>query len=317
MQFPLPRVFPTRNSNLRKRLLPFVRCPFPIFLDEELRPCAWSTCGPCPHRVLVCSTPKAGTYFIAEVLRHLGCESIQMHLDHTVVWDYRQRTVEEIRADSFRYMVEIPLELSSRLIRPGQFAVGHLECCDKTKQLLRRFKKVFIYRNLRDALISQMRFLKDTNSGGPLAESWKALPEGPQQMARFFAAQEHVTYMFNKFRAMAAWLHDKDVLPVSFEAIYGDHGKEAQLATIEAMRQYLDAPVPTQSPDTLMAALIGKPTRTWSGRRSSRDTYWNDDIERLFHANGGREIDASLGYDADSRPPSTGVRRPSAHHVSR
>ena len=102
--------------------------------------------------------PKAGTYFIAECSRRLGCEPTHLHLDHTVVWDYRQRTIEEIRADSFRYMVKMSLEQSLRLVRPGQFAVGHVECRDETKQWLRGFKKILIYRDLRDALISQMRF---------------------------------------------------------------------------------------------------------------------------------------------------------------
>ena len=284
------------ETGLRARLLPVVACPIPFYLDHELQPSATLKRGACPHRVMACSMPKAGTYFIAEALRRLGCEPTHLHLDHTVVWDYRHRTIEEIRADSFRYMVKMSLEQSLRLVRPGQFAVGHVECRDETKQWLRGFKKILIYRDLRDALISQMRFLRDTNSGGASMTAWKDLPEGPERMAGYFRDEGDVGYMFAKYRGMAAWLREPDVLPVSFELLYGDRGREAQRSAVEAMRESLDVPAPTDGSDDLMATLIGKTTRTWSGRRSSREVYWNDDIEKLFRAKGGHEINASLGY---------------------
>lgn len=69
---------------------------------------------------------------------------------------------------------------------------------------------------------------------------------------------------------------------------------------IEALRQHLDVPSPADVLQPLMLALIGKPTRTWSGRRSNRDVYWDDSIEELFVARGGREINNSLGYQEDS-----------------
>lgn len=203
--FPPTPVFRTFCFESRSQLTPFANCPIPIHLDEKLRPCATLARGICPHRVLVCSLPKAGTYFIAELLRQIGCESIGMHIDHAVVWDYRQRTIEEIRTDSFRYIVEMPLELSLRLIRKGQFAVGHIEHNNETRGLLRGLKKVFVCRDLRDALISQMRFLKDTNCRESDAERWRTLPDGPQQMAIFFQSESNVNYMFSKYRNMAGW----------------------------------------------------------------------------------------------------------------
>ncbi|MCD4726693.1 MAG: sulfotransferase domain-containing protein [Pirellulales bacterium] len=246
--------------------------------------------------MMVCSMPKAGTYFIAEALRLLGCEPTHLHLDHNVVWDYRQRTIKEIRADSFRYMVEMPLEQSLCLVRPGQFAVGHIECCSEAKRQLRGFKKILVYRDLRDALISQMRFLKDTNCGGPTMDAWKDLPEGPMQMAGFFRDEANVGYMFAKFRGMAVWLHEPDVLHLSFEVLYGDQGREAQSLAIEKLCEFLDTPTPPDESDDVMATLIGRPTRTWSGQRSSRKVYWNDNIENMFRAAGGHETNASLGY---------------------
>jgi len=284
------------EAGLRACLSSFVGCPIPFYLDEELHPSATLKRGACPHRVMACSMPKAGTYFIAEALCRLGCEPTHFHLDHNVAWDYRGRTIEEIRADSFRYMVEMPLEQSLRLVRPGQFAVGHIECRGDAKRWLRSFKKILVYRDLRDALISQMRFLKDTNCGGPAAtlgwqcgkdrSKWRA-SSGPKLTS---------TICFAKFRGMAAWLREPDVLPLSFEAFYGDHGRETQALAVEKTREFLDAPAPTDTSNDLMAVLIGKPTRTWSGRRSSREVYWNDDIEDLFRAKGGHEVNASLGY---------------------
>ena len=163
-------------------------------------------------------------------------------------------------------------------------------------------ERLFDYRlrrDIRDALISQMRFLKDTNCRVPEAQEWKALPDGPQQMSRFFQAEEQVGYMFSKFRTMAGWRHDAGVFSVSFEAIYGDYGKEAEIAAVEALRRYLDVPPPKCGSQSIVAELIGKPTQTWSGRRSSRDIYWNDDIEALFRARGGHEINARLGCRED------------------
>ena len=99
---------------------------------------------------------------------------------------------------------------------------------------------------------------------------------------------------------MAAWLHEPDVLPLSFEVLYGDQGKRGTSLAVEKMCKFLDSPVPGRL-DDLMATLIGQQTRTWSGRRSSREVYWNGDIEELFRAKGGHEVNASLGYREDSR----------------
>src|SRR4051812_17388971 len=53
--------------------------PLPVYLTAAGVPSAQPTHGTIPHRVMVCSLPKAGTYLVGEVVRRLGAVATGFH----------------------------------------------------------------------------------------------------------------------------------------------------------------------------------------------------------------------------------------------
>ena len=155
--------------------------PIPIYLAADGTPCARPEQGVVPHRALVCSIPKAGTYFVGELLHRLGVTPTDLHLSSTGLTDYRFATREEGRNEFIRFLHPIPLERSLPLVRPGQFAVGHLECTPAVPGPPHRLQEwgVLAYRDLRDGFVSWLRFHRDTNRDA----RWRRVFEAPASRA--------------------------------------------------------------------------------------------------------------------------------------
>ncbi|MCC7009746.1 MAG: hypothetical protein IT184_13135 [Acidobacteria bacterium] len=293
-----PASTPGAPDDLERRLAPLIACPLPFHLNREWQPCAVLEQGSAPHRLIVLSLPKAGTYYLAELLRAWGSAPTHLHVSLGSTWDYRQRTLDEIRADSFRYEVAVPLEQSLALVREGQFAVGHIEHTPAVADLLRPFRKIFIYRDLRDALISQMRFLVNNPSTAGRIGAWKDLPDGAARMAGFLADPKETDYMFGLFHRMRPWIDQDDVFALSFEELHGDVSDGARQARLGALHAFAGAAPSDEAPAATADRLRGCKAITWSGERSARPRHWSDEAERLFVSLGGHELNASYGYHA-------------------
>jgi hypothetical protein len=96
---------------------------------------------------------------------------------------------------------------------------------------------------------------------------------------------------------MLSWLDEPEVLSVKFEALYGDNGPDVQRRLVEEIHNFLDLAVPLGDIQGLVRDLIGAPTKTWSGKRSIKNEFWNDEVEDRFRSLGGHEANARLGYD--------------------
>jgi hypothetical protein len=283
-------------EDLRQRLAPAAGLPLPVYLTDDLRPAAQLAHGASPHRIVVCSIPKAGTYLVDRLLELLGCVPSRLHLLSSVLTDYRFATMREARENWQRLLFDVSLDRAVELMLPGQFSVGHLECSDHVRRVLSSVKKLFVFRDLRDGVVSFLRFLASTGRGGEATRAWKDLPPGTDQMLRFLdaAGQDY----FNMTLPMIDWFDQPDVFFISFETLYGDSGAEEQRSLIGRLHSFLDLPGDVPDIDTLRGSLIGAPTMTWSGGRVSRDAYWNDEVERRFEAFGGVEASRRLGYEA-------------------
>lgn len=282
----------------RRQLAPAAGLPLPVYLTDDFRPAAQRAQGASPHRVIVCSIPKAGTYMVDRLLELLGCVPSRLHLSRTILTDYRFATVREARENYERLLADVALESAVELHLPGQFSVGHIPCTEDTRQVLANVKKLFVYRNLRDGLVSFLRFLASTGREGQATRAWKDLPAGPDQMLRFLDASGQ--NYFNMALPMIDWLDEPSAFQIDFETLYGDEGKDEQQSLIERLHGFLDLPGEAPDIDTLRPSLIGSPTMTWSGGRVSRETYWNDEVEQRFIAFGGLAANQRLGYEAAS-----------------
>lgn len=282
-------------EEIRRRLTHAAGLPLPVYLTDDFQPTAQTALGSSPHRIIVCSIPKAGTYLVHRLLELLGCVPSRLHLSSTLLTDYRFATVREARENYEKLMVDVPLHRAVDLVLPGQFSVGHLECSDYVREALSDVKKMFVFRDLRDGVVSFLRFLASTGREGEVTCDWKDLPAGPEQMLRFLdaAGQDY----FNQTLPMIDWLDQPDVFFVSFETLYGDAGADEQRSLIERLHGFLELPGDTLDVDALCGSLIGAPTMTWSGGRVSRDAYWNDEVEGRFERFGGVEANHRLGYE--------------------
>ena len=56
---------------------------------------------------------------------------------------------------------------------------------------------------------------------------------------------------------------------------------------LEALYAYLEISERSVPPEELVAKAMGRPTKTWSGRRTERGIYWNAEVEARFRELGG------------------------------
>jgi hypothetical protein len=170
-------------------------------------------------------------------------------------------TREEARNEFGRLCHAVPFERTLPLIRPGLHAVSHLECTPRTRALLADFKVVFVYRDLRDALVSWLRFHQDTGREAQWNWIWARHADPRERLVVFL--REAGAMFFSMCRALAA---------------------------------FLDHPNPSQAPGVVLPDLTSTPTLTSSGSRTRRDEYWSLTAEELFLQLGGGELNAAFGY---------------------
>lgn len=276
-------------------LRPLVGSPLPFVIDANLRPAARLERGPCPHRVFVCSLPKSGTYLLAELLTELGSLPTGLHLNVGGLSDYRAATPAEQRGNPERFGVPVPLDISARLVAPGQFAVGHLERSASVKAALGPSRIAFALRDVRDGLVSFMRYAADTRRYKHLMGPWVEAADPRDRMTGFMDVAGKV--YLDMCRPMVGWLRDPDALTVRFEALCGDRGEAEQAELVRGLAALLDRPVPNGDPLALLRAVFGRPTKTWSGKRTDRSAYWSPAAEARFVDLGGTELNRELGYE--------------------
>jgi hypothetical protein len=248
------------------------------------------------NKVIVCSVPKSGTYFLGHILTRLGMRDTKIHVHLRSFTDYNEVDLETARKKASQLSVEEPLEKSLRRIGPGEFAVGHLPI--ETVHLLRDFRVVFIYRNVRDILVSFCRWIADTGRW-PDEGAWRELPDGPDRLLGFL--EIHGTKLRKLIDSPAAWRSQQNITQVSFEELMGDYGSTVaaaamrRIASTLAMSTYSDG----QLLDLLEQSKASE-TITRSGGRSVRATYWNEVVEREFARRGFAAINTRLGFDEPS-----------------
>ncbi len=246
---------------------------------------------------IVFSLPKAGTYLVAKMLLEIGLVDLEVHLSLDVYSDYRFRSNVEKFARVRELSVELPIEVSARLIRPGQFAVGHIPCGSRTQELFADFTKLMVVRDVRDSLVSMMRFHYRRQVADPMwmpaQRGWLARPEGPSRMLGFldtFGAD-----LMTDARRVQPWLEGgRADLVLRFEQLIGDLGAEAQQSAVEQLAKTVGAG--RADAVRVLQASIGAETLTYSGQRTDRSGFWNADVEEKFVEIGGRGVSEALGY---------------------
>lgn len=82
-----------------------------------------------------------------------------------------------------------------------------------------------------------------------------------------------------------------------FEVLSGDNGTASQRDLVVSLAHFVGIPIKEEQADAALMAVIGKETKTWSGKRSTLEEYWSSESEQWFVKAGGRELNRLLGYD--------------------
>ena len=246
----------------------------------------WPERGECPHKVILLTIPKSGTWMYVNMLKHFDLEFAGVDVTPGAIVDHRNLTPEEQRKQ-FKYTHKIRMEQSFKMVLPGQFVQSHQAPTDRNKKLLAKWKKVFTCGNIRHVLISHMRWLSKTRVK---PQKWYDLPDGPEKMLAY-AKTKPGSMQLDVIRKKVGWLN-RDVLLIHFES-FVDAEWDEQYATLDKLSEHLGA-----HPDyDQVLEEIGKKTMTSTGELSTLDKYWSDDLEKWFVWKGGRKLNQKLGYD--------------------
>lgn len=202
----------------------------PVYIDESLCPCFKLARGPISHRVFVLTIPKSGTYLQAKLLENIGIVDCGVHMAVDHIQDNRFADEKVLSREPWRYLVPVPFTVSAGLIKNGQFGFGHIPNYPEGEQVLRDFKKVFTFRELRDIIISLVRYYdsREQNYVKPerikLFNAFKQAPMGNLKFEAWYAmwGKEFADLISNMF----SWKERCDVFQVKFETLMGDEGSE-------------------------------------------------------------------------------------------
>jgi hypothetical protein len=272
-----------------QRLSYFARLGIPVFLDKHGEACLVQESGPGSHPVVVASIPKSGTYLFAELLATLGLRSAGIHIATYGFQDLRFHTKEFIVARSAETFEHAPYDKVLPLVRPGQFVVSHFACEPQIRRQLRPFRVLFTYRNVRDTLVSTMRWVAKKAVLAEAPDGWADLPHGPEKMLRFL--HKHGAHYLDQIRRMKDWPQQPGVLSLSFEEIQGDFGAARQIDAVQCLAEFLEQRISPAEAEHVLQRTLGTETLTYSGQRSERWEVWSDEVEDFFRVHGVDELE--------------------------
>lgn len=273
----------------------------PVYIDKNLHPRFKPQRASLPHRAFIITIPKSGTYLITRILANLGIVDCGVHIATDHLQDNRFADEKVLRLQAWKYIVWVPYDISTRLIDQGQFSFGHIPYSGEGEQLLRDFKKVFTFRELRDVIVSLVRYYdsREQNYAKPerrrLYEEFKSAPMGNGKFKAWYAmwGKEYADLIRNMF----PWKDRSDVFCVKFEILLGDDGREAQFLLLRELGGYLGMSLSDDIIEKSLKDSIGADTLTYSGKRSSYGEWWNDELEDLFRNYGFDELNKIYGYE--------------------
>ncbi len=242
------------------------------------------------NSVLVISIPKSGTYLMTEILKNLGYSWTGMHLAEEAYTDYASANLEDARENPALFARSEPLTESLTRIGPGEFAVGHLPFRVPVLKETARFKRIYMTRDLRVALVSYMRFLRVTGRLGARQMPWYAMRDPQEQTVSFLSSTG--PYLLREFYAcMVGWEKVPGVLSLRFEELTA--GGEKSVSTVGAIAHYLGIEG-CNAADILRKSLAAE-TITKSTGTTRLEDYWSEEAERRFARMGGAELNRRFG----------------------
>jgi len=269
----------------------------PVFLDAEMHPRWVLERGALNQRVFLTTIPKAGTYMMAKMLPRFGLADCSIHVMQDGIVDHRFAPEQLRRHYPSAVGRRIPLGASIRLIAPGQFAFGHIGLHNAgVRTLFQDFKVVMMYRNLRDAYVSLVRYFRELRQDTVPFHKASLFHQDLASLLAWDLDREGPLRLIG-FRQLCAWRQEPNVLALRYEDTVGDFGRERQMAVMRDLRAFLGASVDDGGLADILNTVIGQPTLTKTERRTIASEHWTDAVERLYRRIGFPDVNRELGYD--------------------
>ncbi len=196
--------------------------------------------------VIILSQPKSGTYLCSEIVKNLGFDQSFMHLSDIEYTQYQADKIMEGRTDPGKFRVAMHLKESSCLVKPGQFAVGHLTYNQYTTTCLKDFTKIVLTRDESERMTS-----------------WENFYNGEIRPKKPFGDNLSHNGGRSKGLAVSRWLHVPGVFHLDF-----DHMIKKHVPAIDALQEYLLGEIKYDSMEVLEKSLAAE-TITKSDKRRS------------------------------------------------
>jgi hypothetical protein len=239
-------------------------------------------------RIVIVSVPKSGTYLLSELLKNRGFVQTFMHMGSTWADFFNPRRLEEGRTDPEKFRQPLPLKAALTRIPDHGFAVGHLAYSYETVRLLSRFKLIFLKRDLRDCIVSHMRFFIATGRCNARSANWYQEPDKRKQLIMFML-RAGLPLCLGIYENLVGWNEMADLFTLKFEDLIAGN-----ITVIQQLLDYLGNRRTVSTDD--MARVFAADTLTKSATPTRWQDYWSDDAEAIFRECRGHELNAELGY---------------------
>jgi len=216
--------------------------------------------------VFVNSIPKSGTYLLAAILEELGLEFTHWHVFETFYDDYTDVPLDVARAHPELFRIRQLVGRTISRLRPGQFAVGHLCYNERTLRALRDCYVIFLKRDLRECLVSHMRWQSAT---GRDRSAWTRIEDGKQRMLAYLSKWGRS--FIKRAGAIAEWEGHADQV-LTFDDLQDP-------LVIERLAAALDAGFHARA----IGRALNAPTLT-RVLSLKREEVWSDETEYRFNA---------------------------------
>jgi len=269
-----------------------VSCDIPFYLTNDYAPLFLLEHGKNQNKAIVISIPKSGTFLVAELLRFAEFVMVRMNVRKNSLRDFRWCDLN----DTKNLDQPFPLEIVVKMITSGQLIAGHVEYEDYTKKVLKNFRKIFTYRNLRDCLVSNMIHVERWGVQMDDREMLRKMKPGPTKLLEYMNTTT-MNYFLNNTKKIIGWHHDNDAFKISYEELMGDYGKERRNQILSNLFHFVDKNIDKNDLDDIINSTFVKDTLTKSGERTNINEYWNEQVESKFCELGFNQLNHQLGYN--------------------
>ena len=248
----------------------------------------------CP--VLANSFPKSGTHLLQQIVR--GISGLR---DYGVLLSSM--------TSSFQFCERTPGNMVQclRRIVPGEMLRGHVQYHESYASVLRERRVVhyFIYRDPRDVVLSEARYLAKMNRWHRLHSYFRNLSDEEAILLSINGIKDTIALRYpdvaERFAKFHGWLHCPDTLAIKFEDLRGD---KRDWAICEISQFYVDRAAIVLSTEKLAAQMANSidPTKSHT-MRVGRSGGWRDEFsvrckDRFKKVTGDLLIE--LGYETNN-----------------